>query len=87
MVSLCCRYKSTDQVNPKTKLVNVELPCWVGLTGLHGRLRLRLEMVPDPPFVRHVCFSFPVLPEIEIVAKVDLLFPSAVVATLSADLS
>ncbi|KAM0748362.1 hypothetical protein T439DRAFT_358908 [Meredithblackwellia eburnea MCA 4105] len=45
-----------------------ELPVWVGVQGLHGRLRLRLQMVPDPPFVRHVKFSFPELPATEIAA-------------------
>ncbi|KAK4053996.1 hypothetical protein OIO90_003641 [Microbotryomycetes sp. JL221] len=34
------------------KLVKVEVPVLVELSGLHGILRLRLEMVPEPPFVR-----------------------------------
>ncbi|KAM0787324.1 hypothetical protein ACM66B_007097 [Microbotryomycetes sp. NB124-2] len=51
------------------KLVKVEVPVLVELSGLHGIIRLRLEMVPEPPFVRHIKFSFPRVPKVEIVAK------------------
>ncbi|SCV74595.1 BQ2448_7624 [Microbotryum intermedium] len=51
------------------KVLRVELPVLCELSGLYGKIRLRLEMIAEPPFVRHVKFSFPIFPSIEIVAK------------------
>ncbi|SGY85199.1 BQ5605_C009g05745 [Microbotryum silenes-dioicae] len=51
------------------KVLKVELPVLCELSGLYGKIRLRLEMIAEPPFVRHVKFSFPIFPSIEIVAK------------------
>lgn len=56
-------------------LVKFEVPVWVELAGLHGKVRLRLQVIPEPPFVRHVCFSFPSLPAVELVARVRLSSP------------
>lgn len=50
----------------------MEVPVWVELSGIVGVLRLRMEMISEPPFVRHVKFCFPHLPKVEIVAKVRL---------------
>ncbi|ORY73645.1 hypothetical protein BCR35DRAFT_307105 [Leucosporidium creatinivorum] len=51
------------------KLIKVEVPVWVELSGIVGTIRLRLEMISEPPFVRHVKFCFPTLPQVDIVAK------------------
>lgn len=37
------------------KLLSFKVPVWVELRGLHGKIRLRLEMISEPPFVRREC--------------------------------
>lgn len=42
------------------------LALWVELRGLSGTCRLKVQFIPDPPFVRLVTFSFMGTPEVEI---------------------
>lgn len=42
---------------------------WIQLEGLYGKIRLRLQLIADPPFVRHTTFTFPKLPSVSIAAK------------------
>ncbi|KAI5475845.1 hypothetical protein MNV49_000809, partial [Pseudohyphozyma bogoriensis] len=51
------------------KVAKVDLPVLIELSGVKGKIKLRFQMIPEPPFVRHVTFSFPTLPEIEVSAK------------------
>lgn len=32
------------------KVAKFEIPVWVELSGLHGKIRLRMQLVPEPPF-------------------------------------
>lgn len=32
------------------KVAKFELPVWCELSGLHGKIRLRMQLVPEPPF-------------------------------------
>lgn len=32
------------------KVAKIEIPVWVELSGLHGKIRLRLQLVSEPPF-------------------------------------
>jgi Ca2+-dependent lipid-binding protein len=46
-------------------LFGVPLPIWVELQGLVGTVRLRLQMSPDPPFLKALTFTLMGLPKIE----------------------
>ncbi|KAF8448256.1 hypothetical protein BDZ91DRAFT_853581 [Kalaharituber pfeilii] len=45
-----------------------ELPIWVELRGLQGTCRLKVQFIPDPPFVKLATFSLMGMPRIEIAA-------------------
>lgn len=50
--------------------LRVEIPVYVEILGLRGKIRLRLQLIPEPPFVQHVTFTFPgIIPKIDIAAK------------------
>ncbi|KAI1506323.1 hypothetical protein F5X99DRAFT_130921 [Biscogniauxia marginata] len=46
-------------------LFGVPLPIWVELIGLVGTVRLRLQMSPQPPFLKAVTFTLMGLPKVE----------------------
>lgn len=46
-------------------LFGVPLPIWVELVGLVGTVRLRLQMSPQPPFLKTVTFTLMGLPQVE----------------------
>jgi hypothetical protein len=51
------------------KLAAVEVPVWIEMLGIEGKMRLRLQLTPAAPFVKHVAFCFVGAPRIEISAK------------------
>ena len=70
--------QSTAKTNPHFYLhlglgagrLRVEIPVYVEILGLRGMIRLRVQLIPEPPFVQHVTFSFPgIIPQIDIAAK------------------
>jgi Ca2+-dependent lipid-binding protein len=46
-------------------LFGVPLPIWVELQGLVGTVRLRLQMSPEPPFLKALTFTLMGLPKVE----------------------
>ena len=48
------------------KWYTVPLPVWVEIMGLVGRVRLRVQLTPDPPFVKNVTFSLMGLPRTQV---------------------
>ncbi|MCO5613703.1 hypothetical protein L7F22_067981 [Adiantum nelumboides] len=48
------------------KLYTIPLPVWVEIKGLVGTVRARLQLTPDPPFVKMLTFSFMGLPRVGI---------------------
>ncbi|KAJ1026569.1 hypothetical protein NDA13_003946 [Ustilago tritici] len=48
------------------KLLMLPLPVWVEIKGFVGRIRLRAQLTPDPPFIKNVTFTFCGLPRVGI---------------------
>ncbi|KAI1364973.1 hypothetical protein F5Y08DRAFT_305513 [Xylaria arbuscula] len=46
-------------------LFGVPLPIWVELNGLVGTVRIRLQMSPEPPFLKAVTFTLMGVPKVE----------------------
>ncbi|KAN0065841.1 hypothetical protein ACQY0O_000971 [Thecaphora frezii] len=46
------------------KVYTIPLPVWVEIKGLAGRIRARIQMTPEPPFVKNVTFTFCGLPRV-----------------------
>ncbi|KAI8634056.1 C2 domain-containing protein [Xylariaceae sp. FL1651] len=46
-------------------LFGVPLPIWVELIGLVGTVRIRLQMSPEPPFLKAVTFTLMGVPKVE----------------------
>lgn len=46
-------------------LFGVPLPIWVELQGLVGTVRLRLQMAPEPPFLKALTFTLMGLPKVQ----------------------
>ncbi|XXG97691.1 hypothetical protein Hte_003998 [Hypoxylon texense] len=46
-------------------LFGIPLPIWVELTGLVGTVRLRLQMAPEPPFLKAVTITLMGVPKVE----------------------
>ncbi|KAI9753804.1 MAG: hypothetical protein M4579_004985 [Chaenotheca gracillima] len=46
-------------------LFGVPLPIWVELQGLVGTVRLRLQMTPEPPFLKALTFTLMGLPQVQ----------------------
>ncbi|KAK8130113.1 meiotically up-regulated protein [Apiospora kogelbergensis] len=46
-------------------LFGVPLPIWVELIGLVGTVRLRLQMTPEPPFLKAVTFTLMGVPKVQ----------------------
>ncbi|PWN27348.1 hypothetical protein BDZ90DRAFT_227159 [Jaminaea rosea] len=51
------------------KIAAVEVPVWCEVVGVQGKMRLRLQLVPALPFVKHVGFALLEQPRLEIKAK------------------
>lgn len=51
------------------KIAAVEVPVWCEILGFEGKIRLRLQLIPVAPFVKHIAFTFVGIPELEISAK------------------
>ncbi|CAO1613860.1 unnamed protein product [Sympodiomycopsis kandeliae] len=51
------------------KIAAVEVPVWVEMIGIEGKMRLRLQLVPSTPFVKHVGFTLLDQPKLEMKAK------------------
>lgn len=51
------------------KFASFEIPVIVEIRGAHGHLRLRVQLISDPPFVRHTFVCFPYMPELSVVAN------------------
>ncbi|CEH16435.1 Ca2-dependent lipid-binding protein CLB1/vesicle protein vp115/Granuphilin A, contains C2 domain [Ceraceosorus bombacis] len=51
------------------KIAAVQVPVWIEMLGIEGKMRVRLQMTPAAPFVKHVAFCFVDKPRIEISAK------------------
>ncbi|CAD6942234.1 unnamed protein product [Tilletia controversa] len=51
------------------KIAAVELPVWVSVLGIEGKVRLRLQILPNPPFAKTVAITFPSLPALELSAR------------------
>lgn len=48
------------------KLLMLPLPVWVEIKGFVGRVRLRVQLTSDPPFIKNVTFTFCGLPRVGI---------------------
>ncbi|KAI9844546.1 MAG: hypothetical protein M1837_005505 [Sclerophora amabilis] len=46
-------------------LFGVPLPIWVELQGLVGTVRIRLQMAPEPPFLKALTFTLMGLPQVQ----------------------
>ncbi|KAI2473387.1 hypothetical protein F4781DRAFT_189862 [Annulohypoxylon bovei var. microspora] len=46
-------------------LFGIPLPIWVELVGLVGTVRLRLQMTPEPPFLKAVTFTLMGIPKVD----------------------
>lgn len=51
------------------KLGSVEVPIHLKVVGLIGRIRLRLHIEPDPPWISATQISFPEMPELQVQAR------------------
>ncbi|EGG09082.1 uncharacterized protein MELLADRAFT_77186 [Melampsora larici-populina 98AG31] len=51
------------------KIASCEMPVFVQIDGLHGKIKLRVQLIAVPPFVQMTTFSFSHLPQVEITAK------------------
>lgn len=51
------------------KLAAVDIPVWIELVGIEGKARVRLQMTPVAPFVKHAAVTFVGAPKLEISAK------------------
>ena len=45
--------------------IHIPIPIWVAVESLVGTVRLRLQMVPQAPFVRNVTFTLMGVPHIQ----------------------
>ncbi|GAC97607.1 hypothetical protein PHSY_005193 [Pseudozyma hubeiensis SY62] len=48
------------------KLLMLPLPVWVEIKGFVGKVRARVQLTSDPPFIKHVTFTFCGLPRVGI---------------------
>ncbi|KAK0566892.1 hypothetical protein OC861_003014 [Tilletia horrida] len=51
------------------KIAAVEIPVWVSVLGIEGKVRLRVQILPNPPFAKTVAITFPSLPALELSAR------------------
>ncbi|KAF8578018.1 hypothetical protein K439DRAFT_1363416 [Ramaria rubella] len=48
--------------------LHIPIPIWIQVEGIAGTIRLRLQFIPEPPFVRNVTFTFMGIPAVEVSA-------------------
>ena len=51
------------------KIAAVEVPVWVEMIGIEGKMRVRLQMTPVAPFIKHAAVTFVGAPKLEMSAK------------------
>ncbi len=51
------------------KIAAVTIPVWIEMVGIEGKARVRLQMTPVAPFVKHAAVTFVGAPKLEISAK------------------
>ncbi|PWY97343.1 hypothetical protein BCV70DRAFT_202924 [Testicularia cyperi] len=51
------------------KIAAVEVPVWIEMVGIEGKARVRLQMTPVAPFVKHAAITFVGAPKLEMSAK------------------
>lgn len=51
------------------KIAAVEVPVWIEMIGIEGKMRLRIQLIPSTPFVKHVGFTLLGQPKLELSAK------------------
>ncbi|CAH7672644.1 hypothetical protein PPACK8108_LOCUS7460 [Phakopsora pachyrhizi] len=49
--------------------VRVPIPVWIQVEGLSGVVRLRLQMIPESPYIRNLTFTMMGVPKISVSAK------------------
>lgn len=49
--------------------LHIPIPVWIQVDGLAGTVRLRLQMIPDTPYIRNLTFTMMGVPKIEVSAK------------------
>ncbi|EGG02680.1 uncharacterized protein MELLADRAFT_49768 [Melampsora larici-populina 98AG31] len=49
--------------------LHIPIPVWIQVDGLAGTARLRLQMIPDTPYIRNLTFTMMGVPKIEVSAK------------------
>ncbi|PVF96053.1 hypothetical protein CPB86DRAFT_737459 [Serendipita vermifera] len=47
-------------------LAAVPIPVWAEITGVVGTARMRIELIPDPPFIKHTLITLTGLPKVSI---------------------
>ncbi|GEM11235.1 C2 domain protein [Rhodotorula toruloides] len=50
------------------KITTLPIPVLIAVTSLRGTMRLRLQFVPEPPFIKTVTFGFHGMPQVELSA-------------------
>ncbi|KIY63684.1 hypothetical protein CYLTODRAFT_493697 [Cylindrobasidium torrendii FP15055 ss-10] len=48
--------------------LHVPIPIWIQVDGIVGTIRLRLQFIPEAPFIRNVTFTFMGVPAVEVSA-------------------
>lgn len=51
------------------KLADAALPVWLEVLGIEGTMRVRVQMTPVLPFIKHIAFTFAGEPKLELGAK------------------
>ena len=46
--------------------LEIPIPLWVQVESLVGTVRLRLQFIPEAPFVRNITFTFMGVPAVEV---------------------
>ncbi|KAG8820265.1 hypothetical protein FRC19_009016 [Serendipita sp. 401] len=46
--------------------VHIPIPIWVQVDGVAGTVRLRIQFIPEPPFVRNLTFTLMGVPAVEV---------------------
>ena len=46
--------------------LHIPIPIWVQVEGFCGTVRLRIQFIPDPPYVRNLTFTLMGVPAVEV---------------------
>ncbi|EFP75040.2 uncharacterized protein PGTG_01633 [Puccinia graminis f. sp. tritici CRL 75-36-700-3] len=49
--------------------VHIPVPIWIQIEGLAGTVRLRLQMIQEPPYIRNLTFTMMGVPKVSVSAK------------------